>query len=160
MTNSKDLLAAVARHLDVDAGLVTYEYPGCVVIPNGTTGQYIWFGTANGTWQGDVKSTDDATVLRTIETGIPATTVDASSIALGIARTLLADRTHPTTGTVRVALIPYDRASAVVHPACVPATLDRATVQLHDMTRVELLDEQVLDCVICGERILTDGGTR
>lgn len=86
------LLKTIAEKLDVDAGLVVrIEYPGYLAIPHATQAGLTWaFGTANGTWQGDLTLENTGTYHgETLETGINASETDAGVIALAIARVLL-----------------------------------------------------------------------
>lgn len=55
---------------------------------------------------------------------------------------------------IRVATVPYGATVAVLHPACVPADLDRDEVLYHDLTIRELLDQGLIACDSCGERIV------
>ena len=83
-------LGLIAGLLAVDARLVvTVEYPGCLVIPHRDgDGKAWWFGTANGTWAGDLMTADGSNVLTTLDTAV-APDAEAGTVALAIARILL-----------------------------------------------------------------------
>jgi hypothetical protein len=58
---------------------------------------------------------------------------------------------------IRIAAVPCGAGDAFVHPACVS---DLSQAEYHDLTVVELLDQQIVYCDSCGERILPRGVER
>jgi hypothetical protein len=73
----------VADILEARGFSATVEYPGNIFMFLADGTKRIW-GTANGTWEGDVPGTDDWSVARTLETGIVASCGDAEKIASAI----------------------------------------------------------------------------
>jgi hypothetical protein len=86
------LLEEIVSKLTVDGGLEAWaEYPGCVIVPHSNGTDTWWFGTANGTWEGDLMKGDGLYADETLQTGIQADCTDAGHIALAIAAALLDD---------------------------------------------------------------------
>lgn len=85
-------LETVAAILSDDEDLtVTVEHPGCVVVHAGRIGdpdQSFWFGTANGTWQGDLQDRAGNYLGQTLSTGVAADESDEQVIAQAILRAL------------------------------------------------------------------------
>lgn len=57
--------------------------------------------------------------------------------------------------TTRIAEVPCGAGSAFLHPACCGS--DLSGVEYHDLTYVELLEQQIVFCDGCGERIVPVG---
>jgi hypothetical protein len=82
------LLLKVAQLLEADGFTVTVEHPGCVVVWAedlvGAPEHYWWFGTANGTWQGDLCGEGGAALGQTLSTGVDGDCREAWTVAAGI----------------------------------------------------------------------------
>ena len=57
--------------------------------------------------------------------------------------------------TIRIASAPCGASDAFMHPACCGGNL--IGVEFHDMTIVELLQQDIIICDSCGERIVPKG---
>jgi hypothetical protein len=55
----------------------------------------------------------------------------------------------------RIAEVPCGASAAFLHPACCGDNL--SGVEYHDLTVVELLEQQIVYCDGCGERIVPKG---
>lgn len=58
---------------------------------------------------------------------------------------------------IRIAEVPCGASSAFLHPACCGSSLNG--VEYHDLTIVELLQQDIVYCDGCGERIIPKGVT-
>ena len=85
-------LTQIAERLTADGFAVTVEHPGCVVVWAEDLVTYPdrawWFGTANGTWQGDLCDGGGDYLNETLSTTVPATETDIVKIARAIASVL------------------------------------------------------------------------
>jgi hypothetical protein len=87
-----EFLQIIADHLIVDAELVcSIEYPGCVVVPAADGRGAYWFGTANGTWQGDRMDDTGQYLGETLNTNVPASEANPSTVAVAIYEVLQGD---------------------------------------------------------------------
>lgn len=127
---------------------VTFEYPGCVVIPHpGGEGRSWWFGTANETWTGDLM-TEAGSVIDSVHTELDSVQeTDALAIAAVIAGKVLARggfHSQEEVGTVSY------YANVINRPIYTPEGLDREVRELH--ARV-YPDGCPLSCGECAQRL-------
>ncbi len=87
--------------------------------------------------------------------GTTAYFVPLTSKAQAIARIEWAAVAPPDTLVIRIAEAPCGASSAFLHPACCGDSLHG--VEYHDLTIVQLLEQQIIYCDGCGERIVPAG---